>query len=98
VTVLSTVHEMMTNNEAAAAKRAEDSTGMVGVVVYNPLIPAGNPMATQMFLPCRMGRTTIMSVRRMLSEIEIDMYAGVGQWLSSIPWSDRLPGRPMLYH
>ena len=46
----------------------------VMMVLYNPLAPAGAPMAFRMFLLCRMSRDTIMSVRRMLSESEIEKY------------------------
>jgi len=63
---------MMTNNELTA-KRADDSTSMVMVVLYNPLIPVGDPMAARILLPRRTRRTTIMRVRRMLSESEIEM-------------------------
>ena len=61
----------MTNN-ALTAKRAEDSMSMVAIVLYNPLIPAEDPVAMRTFLPCRMSRMTIMRVRRMLSEREIE--------------------------
>ena len=57
----------MANNELTV-KRAEDSTSVVAMDLYKPLLPAGDPMAARTFLRHRTSRTTIMAVRRMLSE------------------------------
>ena len=45
---------------------------MVAMVLYNPPIPTRDPVTARMFLPCRMIRVTIMRVRRVLSETEIE--------------------------
>lgn len=68
-------HVPTTNNELTA-KRAEDSMSMVATVLYNPLIPVGDPVAAQTFLIYRTSRTTIMRVRMTLSESETEMYTG----------------------
>ena len=47
---------------------------MVTMVLYITLIPDAPPVAAWMFLPCRMSKTTIMRVRRTLSETEITKY------------------------
>ena len=47
---------------------------MAATVVYRSLDPSEAPIAFRKLLLCRMSRITIMSVRRMLSEREIDMY------------------------
>ena len=73
MTGLSAAISPMYNTELTA-KMAEDSISMVAMVLYNPLIPTGDPVAVRMFLPCRMSRTTIMRVRRMLSESAIEKY------------------------
>ena len=52
---------------------------MVTIVLYNPLIPLADPVAARTFFPCRMSRTTIMRVRIMLSESEIERYGIEGQ-------------------
>jgi len=59
---------------------------MVETALYSPLIPAADPVAARMFLPCRASRTTIIRVRRMLSETEIERY-GTPNWenLGSMP-------------
>ena len=75
----------MTNNELTA-KRAEDSTSMVAIVLYNPLILPEDPVAARKFFPCRTSRTTIMRVRITLSESEIERYGRVGQ-TSASSWS-----------
>ena len=61
-------------NSEVTAKRADDSMSMVAMVLYNSLIPAGDPVAARTFLPCRTSWTTIMRVRRVLSETEIEKY------------------------
>ena len=63
----------MTSNEVTANK-AEDSISMAAIALYNPPIPAVDSVATGNLLPCKISRTTIMSVRRMLSETEIEKY------------------------
>ena len=45
---------------------------MVAMVLYNPAIPARDPVVARMFLPCSTSRVTIMRVRRTLSETEIE--------------------------
>ena len=45
---------------------------IVTMAVYNPLELSEAPMALRTFLLCRMSRVTIMSVRVMLSESEIE--------------------------
>jgi len=62
-----------TNNELTA-KRAHDSMSMVEIVLYNPPIPARDPVAVRIFLACRTSRMTIIEVRRTLSETEIERY------------------------
>jgi len=47
---------------------------MVTMALYNPEAPEGAPIAVRMFLPCRMSRVTIKSVRRTLRETEIEKY------------------------
>ena len=49
------------------------------IVLYNPLIPTGDPVVARTFLPCKTSRTTIISVRRTLSETEIERY-GTPKW------------------
>ena len=88
MTGLSTAITPMTNNELTA-KRAEDSMSMVAIVLYNPLIPTGDPVAARTSLPWRTSRTTIMRVRRMLSESEIEMYGRVDR--DTTDNSDRIP-------
>ena len=82
----------MTNNEFTA-KMAEDSMSMVAIVLYNPLIPAGDPVAARTLLPCRMSRPTIMRVRITLSESEIEMYGIPGQMCldAKIGYTDSIP-------
>ena len=63
-------HGPMTNNELTA-KIAQDSTSMVTTALYNPQIPV-IPRAVRVFLVCTVSRMTIMRVRRMLSESEIE--------------------------
>lgn len=46
----------------------------VAVVEYSPLAPSEAPIAFRTFLMCMMSRATIMSVRMMLSEREIEKY------------------------
>ena len=53
------------------AYRAQDSTSMVTIVLYNPQIPVF-PRTARVSLACRMSRMTIMRVRRTLSETEIE--------------------------
>ena len=71
MTGLSAAISPMYNTELTA-KRAEDSMSMVAIDLYNPLIPVGDPVAARTFLPYRMSRTTIMRVRRMLTESAIE--------------------------
>ena len=71
-------HSMMANSEFTA-KRAEDSMSMVAMDLYNPPIPAGDPVAAQIFPPRMTSRTTIIRVRRTLSESEIERYARLDQ-------------------
>jgi len=85
---LSTAITPMTNTELTA-KRADDSMSMVAMVLYSPLIPTGDPVAARTFLPCRTSRTTIMRVRRMLSDNEIEMYGRVER--DTTDNSDRIP-------
>ena len=47
---------------------------MVMIVLYTPVVPAGESVAARMFLPCSKSRMTIMRVRKVLSEIEIEKY------------------------
>ena len=47
---------------------------MVMMALYSPVSPLGAPMAVRISLLCRTSRATIMRVRRMLSEIEIEKY------------------------
>ena len=53
---------------------AEDSMSMVTMALYNPVAPEGASMAVRIFLLCKTSRITIMSVRRMLSEREMEKY------------------------
>ena len=71
VTGFRLAHSPMTNNELTA-KRVEDSMSVVAMDLYNPLLPSGDPMAARAFLPRRTSRTTIITVRRMLSESVIE--------------------------
>ena len=71
-------NDPMTNNEVTA-KRADDSMSMVAIVLYSPPIPPVDPVTARTFFPCRMSRTTIMRVRMMLSESEIERYGRVDQ-------------------
>ena len=64
----------MIHNSELTAEGAEDSISMVAMALYDPLIPAGDPVAARMFLPYRTSRTTIIRVRRTLSESESEMY------------------------
>ena len=66
-----------TNNELTAY-RAEDSTSMVTMTLYNPLVPLF-PMEVRMFPVCKMSRTTIMRVRRTLSDSAIEKYGRPNQ-------------------
>ena len=52
--------------------RAQDSISIAATAVYNLLASVGAPNAFRIFLPWRMSRITIMSVRRTLSEKEIE--------------------------
>ena len=61
----------MTNDKVTAI-RAQDSTSMVIIVLYNPLIPLGTPKVAQTSLQCKTSRMTIMRVRMTLSETEIE--------------------------
>ena len=63
----------MTNNELTA-NRAQDSTSIVIMALYNPPIPPGVPRTARTALQCKTSRMTIMRVRRMLSETEIEKY------------------------
>ena len=45
---------------------------MVTIVLYNLLIPVGDPMAARTFLSCRTSRMTIMRVRRTLTKTETE--------------------------
>jgi len=63
----------MANNELTA-KRAQDSMSMVAMVLYNPPIPAQDPVAARTDLPCRTSRRTIIRVRKTLSETGIEKY------------------------
>lgn len=47
---------------------------IVTMALYNPLAPVGVPKAFRNFLPCRMSRIAIMSVRITLSAMEIEKY------------------------
>ena len=59
-------------NDEFTAKRAQDSTSMVIMVLYSPLIPPGPPRVARTSLQCKTSRTMIMRVRRTLSETEIE--------------------------
>jgi len=76
--LLALTNATTTTNELAV-KRAQDSINMVETVLYNPVIPAADPVAARMFLPCRASRMTIIKVRRILSETEIERY-GMPNW------------------
>jgi len=73
-TGFSTAHGPITNSELTA-KRAEDSMSMVAMVLYTPLTPTEDQVVARMLLPRRTSRTTIMRVRRTLSESEIENHA-----------------------
>ena len=47
---------------------------IVTMVLYNPVNPEGASVTVRMFLMCKTRRITIMSVRRMLSETEMEKY------------------------
>ena len=47
---------------------------MVTIVLYNLLIPFGDPTAARTDLSCRTSRVTIMRVRRTLSATEIERF------------------------
>ena len=70
-TLLPAAHSPISNN-AFTEKRAEDSMNMVAMILYNLLVSDGDPVAVRSVLPCRTSRVTIIRVRRMLSETEID--------------------------
>ena len=53
---------------------AEDSIRMATILLYNLLGLTRGPMACRMLLLCRTSRATMMSVRRTLSETEIEKY------------------------
>ena len=53
---------------------------MVTMAVYNPPAPPEAPIAFRMFLLCRMRRVTIMRLRRILSEREIEKYEVPKLW------------------
>ena len=64
---------------------------MVMIVLYNLLIPVGDPTAARMYLSCRTSRMTIMRVRRTLSETEIERFGRMNltsphpqEWVASI--------------
>ena len=59
-------------SKAITEYRAKDSTSMAATVLYNLLASVGAPKAFRIFLPWRMSRVTIMSVRRTLSKKEIE--------------------------
>ena len=46
---------------------------IVAMALYNPLIPAEEPVATRTLLPCSKSRVIIIRVRRTLSEVESDV-------------------------
>ena len=52
---------------------------MVTMASHNPQIPV-IPMAMRTLLVCRTSRMTIIRVRKMLSEIEIDRYGISKSW------------------
>jgi len=74
MSALLAINGPMTNNELTA-KRAEDSMSMVATVLYKPLNPVADFVAARTFLLRMMSRTTIMRVRRMLSESVTEWYA-----------------------
>ena len=47
---------------------------IVTTAVYSPIAPPEAPMTFRTFLRCMMSRVTIMSVRRMLRERQIEKY------------------------
>ena len=51
---------------------AQDSISIVATAIYNLLASVGTPKAFRIFLPWRMSRVTIMTVRRTLSEKPIE--------------------------
>ena len=71
MTGLETAHGTMSNNELTA-KRAQDSMSIVAMALYNLPSPDGDPGTANIFLPHRTSRMTIMRVRMMLSESEIE--------------------------
>ena len=78
--VLLAAHVPITSSELTA-KRAEDSMSMVAMDLYNLPTPVGVPIAARTLLPYRTSWTTIIKVRRMLSESEIEMNGRVDQGL-----------------
>ena len=67
-------------NAEFTAKRVQDSMNMVTMALHNPPLPVP-PMAVRTFLVCRTSRMTIIMVRMMLSEREIEKYGMVDQSL-----------------
>jgi len=61
------------NTSEFTVYNAEDSMSIVMVALYNPILPAA-PLVERMFLLCSTRRVTIMTVRRTLSETEIERY------------------------
>ena len=64
---------------------------IVATALYNPLSPAGDPVALRtLSLPCNTIRVTIVRVRRKLSETEIRVYAIVSRTIQKTcsPWSE----------
>jgi hypothetical protein len=73
------------------AYMAKDSISIVMTALYIPPAPAEVPMAFRMFLWCIPSRMTIMSMRRRLSEREIDQNA-MPKSNISVEFVNRLPG------
>ena len=59
-------------SRAITEYRAKDSISMAVTALYNLLASVGAPNAFRIFLPWRVSRITIMSVRRTLSEKAIE--------------------------
>ena len=68
------------NKITLTAKRAQDSTSMTMMALYSPPIPLFF-ITVRTLLVCRMSRTTIMSVRRTLSETKIEQYGSMAHSL-----------------
>ena len=64
---------------------AQDSMNMVTMALHNPPLPVP-PMAVRTPLACRVSRMTIIRVRMMLSESEIEKYGTADQAKPGCPF------------